>query len=500
MKKMTKKLFAVIFTLLMTMALGLGALAADTAHLAVQPKDGSTFAAYQVMTATKAGEDADGNALYEYKVNDDFKDFFNNDPYGLNSDNEIVMGGDVIVSDGRNVNTNATKLAEMATALKNYAAAKNIASTALDADLPIGYYLVVENSTSAKNVIASKPILVDLRENTEVIPKDDKVGLEKKIVEGEKKVDANNVSIGDVIEYEVTSNIPTYEANVIKEKLTFTFTDTFSKGITYNKDVKVFIGTEEITTGFAHTPTEDGFKLALDADTILSYQGKDITLKYTGTLNVNAEVDSKDGNPNKIVLEYTNNPNQDKSTDTLEDEVITYTYAFKLHKVDKNDETKDMSGAKFTIKDANGEVIGTFTYNKDGDVVGDGRIVVIDGNYAEIRGLDAGTYTITEDKAPDGYALLGGEVKVTITDEGEDNGGEPNGLGSITVEGQGSEESTIEYDNGDNNIELIVKVVNTKGISLPETGAMTMIYCLAGGALMILLGGCYFTLTRKCRR
>lgn len=46
-----------------------------------------------------------------------------------------------------------------------------------------------------------------------------------------------------------------------------------------------------------------------------------------------------------IYRTYAIHPNKTDSKGTLEDEVKTYTYGFNIHKVDKNDDTKDMAGA-----------------------------------------------------------------------------------------------------------------------------------------------------------
>lgn len=509
MKSMTKKMLALVLSVVMVLAMGVTAFAeeaATTANLKINGKAGATYTAYEVMKATVAGKDTAGDPIYTYSVTDEFKTFFENnaDGYTLNSDNEILKDGEVIVSDGLKANVNNTKAAALASALEKFALANNISGknvTAEGLNTEIGYYVIAETATTGDKAIASKPILVDLRKDVTVDPKDSKVDLEKKIVEGDQKLDANTANIGDEINYEVITNIPTYEANVDKSKLSFVLTDTFTH-LTYKKNAVITVGEDTLEKGTDYTIVEeDGrFVITLTPETILKHQGDNVLLKYSATLNKDAVVDNVAGNPNKIELDYTNNPGQADSKGHLEDEVKTYTFGLKIHKVDKNDDTKDMAGAAFEVKDSDGNVIGTFEYGEDGQITNPtGLIITKDSNIATIKGLKDGEYTITETKAPAGYSLLGEPVIVKITDAGKEAGGEANGEGKLTiVSGKGTAETAVE--NKDGIIDLTVKIENVKGISLPETGAKTAVYCLFGGALLIVLGGLYFGLEKISRR
>ena len=223
-------------------------------------------------------------------------------------------------------------------------------------------------------------------------------------------------------------------------------------------------------------------------------------LTYSAVLNEDAVVDNEVGNPNKIKLEYTNNPDVDNSKGVLEDDVKTYTYGFKIHKVDKNDDTKDMAGAAFEVKDSKENVIGTFEYGEDGKITNPtGAIITKDGNIATIKGVDVGNYTITETKAPKDYSMLSEPVVIKIKDSGEAAGEELNGIGKLEiVSGQGTAATSVENNNGV--IDLTVKIENVKGISLPETGGMTALYCMIGGVILIVFGGLYFGLSRRSGR
>lgn len=510
MKAVTKKIFALLLSAIMLMATGISAFAdtgnSTTVNLKIDNKSGATYTAYKVMSSRVSGTDKDGNSVYTYTVESAFAGFFKDgeNGYTLDNDNVIMKDGKAITSDGTSANTNQTEAARLANALKNYALANGITGTVIGdsgLDTGIGYYVIAETATTSNKVVASKPILVDLRNDKEITPKNSTVDLEKKIVEGEKKVDSNTANIGDTIKYEVTTSIPTYEANVDKSKLSYTLTDTFTN-LTYKKNLVINADGTALTAGtdYTLTETDGGFTAALTQDAIINHQGAKLVLTYSAVLNENAVVDNKDGNPNEIELEYTNNPDVDNSKGVLEDDVKTYTYGFKIHKVDKNDDTKDMAGAAFEVKDSKENVIGTFEYGEDGKITNPtGAIITKDGNIATIKGVDVGNYTITETKAPKDYSMLSEPVVIKIKDSGEAAGEELNGIGKLEiVSGQGTAATSVENNNGV--IDLTVKIENVKGISLPETGGMTALYCMIGGVILIVFGGLYFGLSRRSGR
>ena len=77
-----------------------------------------------------------------------------------------------------------------------------------------------------------------------------------------------------------------------------------------------------------------------------------------------------------------------------------------------------------------------------------------------INGLKAGTYWLKETKAPDGYNLLKNDIKITVK----------NGF------------SIFIFTKAENNI---VKIVNTPGSQLPETGGTGTLLLTAVGALLV---------------
>ncbi len=519
----------------------------EKADLSIRGREESNYEAYRIMTSKVAGysDQEKKKPIYTYDVVKDFSGFFGKEAYGnykfSRTDGVLTSAGasiasDVKTTDGKKTyqNVNSTEAAKLASYLEQYVQDQGISSvsktenpsaansnTSVWKNQDTGWYLIVENPTGnqantsaeamgktiTKSVVASKPILVDLREDVSIVPKDDQITLEKNIVgENGETIDPvkkNNVSIGDTVNYQVKSQIPVYEARVGEklksDNLKYILTDTFSDGLTYKKDVSVEVETKDgyqtlkANTDYMVTQSDQQFTVTLSSAAILDNQGKKIVLTYSGVLNENAKVDSVEGNPNDIVLKYSHNWNESDDADYLHDRTITYTYGFKVHKVDSNDDTRDMAGAAFDVKDASGSVIGHFEYGENGEIKNDRGKITISGNYAELKGLDAGVYTLTETKAPKDYALLGSDVMITIADENEAT---LTGIATFKVEGKGTEESELK-DDGNGTIDLVVKIVNVKGLSLPETGAKTMMYCLIIGAVLLAGGAAYFAVRRR---
>ena len=281
-----------------------------------------------------------------------------------------------------------------------------------------------------------------------------------------------------------------------------------------------------------------------------TYKGKDITVTYSATLNEKAELGPA-GNVNDVKLTYSNDPNFDyQGTDepgpsepkgeTPKVEVKTFTTGIKLTKVDNSTPPQTLTGAKFSIagdavkvtlinrevyKTISGEPVddnvwymlkdGTYTKTAPTDATKDSYDSTTQ-KYAKItevvettktepvsatgyvnssgvltfEGLAAGTYTITELVAPEGYNLLKSPITVVIT--GSLNQNQKTCSWSATVDG---ENATI---GNDNLIQLTAK--NSSGNELPSTGGIgtTLFYVLGG--LMVVGAGAVLIARRRAGR
>lgn len=554
MRKFISKMMTLIMAMTMVFATSVTAFAAEAdkkVTLTINGQEGAEYTVYQVMSAKEIS-----SGLYTYTVSSDFQTGVfplnvGDKKFVLNENNEICLETTnekqeavwtPITTDGLQYDKNTYKLnsdtAQLAAALaghaKTEAAKLSIAKNAKSAseDLSIGYYLIkqtkVPSSTDAKNgYVASKPVLVNLTEDKTVTAKDDTEKLDKTITglntDTSKNDDENTAKIGDVINYKVTTYIPTYGTGVNKDSLKFYLYDTFSKGITYNNDVKVFISDtqdakgNELTTGFTTDKLAEAdatFEINLNSETILANQGKYVTLEYSGTLNKDAVINSAAGNPNTIELKYTNNPGTGE--DHLKDTVKTYSFGLGIKKVDKATQ-EELDGAVFTLTKSGTDELVQFVKVSDdeyrvatkdeidnGNTVTDILVNSKSGHNPVIKGLDEGKYVLHEKTAPDHYSVVS-DITVTVK-ANKDANGMYTGAATISVDSgklqDGKNDASIDskVTATDGTVNINVYVEDTKGISLPETGSKTAMYCLLGGGLLVIMGGAFFGLTSRKKR
>lgn len=395
-----------------------------------------------------------------------------------------------------------------------------------------GLYLIVETFAPESVVTRSHPFFVSLpmtdKENENdwqydvyAYPKNSTAttNVDKVITEvnGENNngIASGNHSaeaqIGDVITYQVpvTALIP--DGGLTKLGIT----DTMSKGLTLKKeaeqvstkDVLVYTGDSIIETNkvpetnytvTAITAPDTGITTLTVSFTNDYLQelnaGHDknphFLFVYKATLNKNAIL-GQTGNDNTVKAEYgyTNNPNVEIGTATTK----VYTWGIDLTKQGEDAKTK-LQGVTFTLKKGADEMKfstrpddGAYVPSKDGSVTlttnVDGKII--------IRGLESGTYTLTETKTKDGYVLL--KDPVTIEIEGDKR----NGKATFTV----ASETVTPSKDGESNAAIVpVTVVNHKGFDLPATGgAGTTLFTIAG-IVIVAVAGALLLMRRKTNK
>lgn len=139
-----------------------------------------------------------------------------------------------------------------------------------------------------------------------------------------------------------------------------------------------------------------------------------------------------------------------------------------VYKHDSTDEEMKLSGAEFTLKNSEGKY---YSVGNDGTVTWSGTKQTLttgtDGKTNTVALYD-GTYTLTETKAPDGYNLLSDGITLTIQ-----NGAATSDTSGVTVATETAEDGSVTY---------VVKVSNTAGSRMPNTGG-------AGTSLSLLMAG-----------
>ena len=338
-------------------------------------------------------------------------------------------------------------------------------------------------------------------------------------------------SDGDIVDYQIVSILPSITS--ASTYLTcYTFVDTLSKGITYNKnDVVLEFFSDAACTDKIATWREGEGKFTVTYSTVDTGESKmtiamtaeglkeintskavyaessmvnsgysDCTLRITYAATVSSSADvvyGDNGNPNEVVLTW-KRTSQD-SYDTLKDAAKVYTYGLELTKL-FSDGKGDFSKVQFVMQNKTDGyylkakldetagiyyVIDHVADKKDATrfvpVSGDGKGKII------VKGLEDDEYTITEIKTADGYTLLKNAITVVITRN--------EGSAYATVDGN---QVNMLTDNGSANALAPLSVVNTSGFDLPATGDRGVwMYGLAGILLMAGSAACIIFATRK---
>ncbi len=362
------------------------------------------------------------------------------------------------------------------------------------------------------------------------------VGAKSNTVKSEKKVDDVNDStgeavtlkdsadydIGDTIPYTLTFTLPSNYADYTTYAATFV--DDMSKGLTYNRDAKIYYGATD-KTGADITFTQDtsatssytGGKvykasvanLKTAAPNLVA--GDVITIKYTATLNNDAVI-GEAGNPNKYHVDYSNNPNGTGTGHTPDDVNIVFTYDIEVDKVTGTGNAKTALGnAGFALYKlyatvpAGKTAVTSIKYDngsKDYTIAEGENWVLVEqkqpgANVSEFTfsGVDDGTYLLVETATPAGYNSIE-PAKFTVT--ATHNDGDTPSFGSVT--GAAAEGSTITLGpltRDSKTVGLKTEIVNNEGSVLPSTGGIgTIIFYVLGSLLVV---GCGIVLISKRR-
>ena len=431
---------------------------------------------------------ADGAGRYENADNSDKLDH-----------NNYYYQSDVLIDALRtSLEANATTVKN---ALENYVKANGGTALPLtDAyghtaagGLPLGLYLVVETRVPEMVIDTTAPFFVSLpmtsvdgnnatdggarwMYNVTLYPKN-LTGiptLEKTLRENQNDTGKNNgsnditdgyahtgtASDGDVIDYQLISTLPSITSE--STYLTcYTFVDTLSKGLTYNKNdvVLEFFTDKACTQSVARWTEADGkfsvsYTTTADSESVMTvemtaaglaeintskavyteagmvnsgYSDCTLRITYAATVNSDASVVYGDaGNPNEVVLTWKRTSSD--FYDTLVDGAHIYTYGLELTKL-FSDGKGDFSKVKFIIHNDTDDYFVKAELNE-----AEGIYYVVDHVEAEadathfipmsadpnkgkivVKGLEDDTYTITEVRTDNGYTLLKDDIEVVIS-------------------------------------------------------------------------------------
>ena len=454
----------------------------------------------------------------------------------------------------------ATALAANATTVKNAleAAVKNgtamaetdAAGHTFASDMEQGLYLVVETRVPENVTSTCNPFFVSLPMTTvdgaawnydvTVYPKNQTGNptLDKTVREAKNSTGKNTgsltdttdgyahtatASVGDTVDYQIISTLPTItsKASSLSE---YTYVDTLSKGIRYNKNdvvIEFFKDagcTEKITTwdensgkftvaydAAANTMTirmtDTGLSEINEAATVHTdsvkrgYSDCTMRITYAATLTADAKMGDAD-NPNEVVLTW----KRTNTTyfDTLKDCCHVYTYGIDVLK-QFSDNGGNLRNVKFRLHNDTDDCY-IIAEQKDGVYYAKGfaakkadatTFIPNAQGHIVVKGLEDDTYSLTETATDKGYVLLKDAIKI-VTKTAESGQCEKCGTklltASATVNGK-------DVTMTDGNAIAPLTVINNPGFDLPNTGGYgTWMFTVGGVAL---LGAAAFIVIRS---
>ena len=482
MKHMLKKLGTLALTFVVMFSMVTTVFAATTGtitlHTGKHNVNGVTFKVYKMMDATIT---ADGTAA-AYTIGSDFKEFFVTD---------ASLGSNVTDEQAYKYIKDNVKNADFQKKVKEYVKTKSLSPVATltgkegtktytTSALDAGYYVIIPSDESFT------PMFTTVAKATQ------DVYLKGKKPDVDKTVNGNDwtsAQVGDTIRFKVESMVPNMTGYT---EYHFQLKDTMSSGLTVSANTlkeTVMIGDKKLNKDTDYEVTVSQQTITIKIKDFIKYQAQAneaIVFEYDAVLNENAVENDKETNTANV--EYGNDPNQlDKGTP---DTVIVRTHKLTITKTNQ-DGSEKLAGAQFKLykgENTNGDPIkfkdlgnGKYRVATENEVDATDTLESPNGNdgvkgIITISGLDAGTYTLVETKAPDGYNKLDNPTTITIQATSNNNGTD------VTVSGN----------------EVTVK--NNKGSLLPESGGMgTVLFTVVGVGGILAVGYSFMKSNKKNR-
>ena len=459
MAKTRKGILATIIAFVAAMAVSATAWAAN-GTITINPPTGvdadatNTYEIYKIFDASGNGE---GAISYKLCEGDELSQAMIDAGFSVDS------AGNVHGPDASSLNADAiAAIADYVTSADKVGQAVSEGTApAVSESLPNGYYYITTTTGTAVTITSTNPSATVDDKNS--VPSLDK------IITDASSYDENGkkalAQIGTSVEYTAT-------IGVVANVKGYVFHDKMDDGLTYNEDVKVFVGDDEILATSGSKVYYTVGSVAPDtltiefADNYISTlnAGTEISIVYSATINSNAL--TADPEKNTAYLSYgdsnSNNKTPESTTETYNAEIALVKY--DSNKTESTDDDTPLSGAGFVLaKEIDGE---TVYYKLEGTVVS----WVDDINQATVRtsgedgkldaaftGLADGTYKLVEKNVPAGF------------NRAEDS--------EIVIAG---------HDYTMSNLSKSVDVINYAGTALPSTGGIgTTIFYVVGGLLIV---------------
>jgi fimbrial isopeptide formation D2 family protein/LPXTG-motif cell wall-anchored protein len=301
-----------------------------------------------------------------------------------------------------------------------------------------------------------------------------------------KVASKTNMEVGDIVTYTITVHIP--ETYVVGEYVTVH--DTLDNHLDFKAatlaaslngtDVELVDGTkkaESETFAKRFAITSD----MLGKDVVITYDAELLSTAADDTGYVNTEFSNYsdyETNPHNVRV-WTFDFDLDKNFQNVTgDDAANYSATFKLEDSDGNRISFIIDSTGYVKADADDTTNATYT-----------NTLTINGkDNINIRGLEAGNYTLTELTTATGYNLLTDAITVTITDTSD---------ADCATNTSKTPSHTVSYKIGNGDTATgTVTIQNNTGTELPSTGGIgTTIFYVAG--IVLVLGAAAIIIARR---
>ncbi len=517
--KNLKRIICALFTLVLSFC-AINAVMAATNNGTVTVKNAvkdKYYSIYRIFDLTLKGEGE--SAKVAYTINSAWEDFFYTETekdgkieLTLKNDyikttnttgnlNQVVINNKVYY-----INITDTNIKQFTKDALTYAGTKSPVArekgTGKDltfTGLELGYYLVYPEGATEKDTNGTICSITSTVPNAEVTIKATYPKIEKELAGNH----GPSFEVGEKANFVITGKVPDTTGFTT---YTYTISDTWSKGLDYEKDefnLVVKVG-NNIITDYTLTlkEKETGFDLTIP---VKNYTVGD-TIEVTYSVVVTSEAINSKNTNNSATLTYSNDPKSTTKTTTDPIVVPVYSSSIEVTKLDGADTSIKLAGAKFVLKNSEGKYYsiigygwsqdeqgnnifrandiewvtniadatvfttnenGTLEYEYDGFTIGTEKMII-----TSFEGLKDGTYYLVETEAPQGYNKLTKEITVTV-DGDEDETKRP-----IPVKQE-------------------IKVENFSGTALPSTGGMGTTLFVVIGSLLAIASAVIFVTNKR---